>query len=244
MKRGIKYFKVITFLIACSITKANSQQGLQIGIEVTPQMSWIINNNDQTNTQFQYQNTLSGSFGITTQYNFTNTLGAGINVLYSSQGQRYRLNNIERIKKTEYVKVPLLLIYNYSLNNNTNLIGKIGPQYSIMMGAQLIDIEGNEILSNYSEAYQSYDIGFVLITGIGNKITEHIYLDASVRFDYGITDTENKNYKKNINDPLEVPITNGYSLGINSRSIANNMTGGISIGIRYLFRHGTMQELE
>jgi hypothetical protein len=113
-----------------------------------------------------------------------------------------------------------------------------------MMGAQLIDIEGNEILSNYSEAYQSYDIGFVLITGIGNKITEHIYLDASVRFDYGITDTENKNYKKNINDPLEFPITNGYSLGINSRSIANNMTGGISIGIRYLFRHGTMQELE
>ena len=49
--------------------------------------------------------------------------------------------------------------------------------------------------------------------------------------------------KKNINNPLEVPITNGYSLEINSRAIANNMSAGITIGIRYLFRNETIQDL-
>ena len=243
MKKVLQYFKVITLIIVCSITKATGQKGLHLGIEVTPQISWILNNDDQTNAQFKYLNTLSGSFGITSHYFFSNGFGAGINVLYSSQGQRYKLNEIELTKKAEYLKLPLLAIYNYSITNTINFIGKIGPQLSIIMGAQLTDIDGNDLVHNHKEAYQNYEVGIVISTGIANKITEHIYLDASMRFDYGITDAENKNYNKNINNPLEVPITNGYSLGINSRAIANNMAAGITIGIRYLFRNETIHSL-
>ena len=61
-----------------------------------------MNNDDQTNAQFKYLNTLSGSFGITSHYFFSNGFGAGINVLYSSQGQRYKLNEIEIIQLLEY----------------------------------------------------------------------------------------------------------------------------------------------
>ena len=241
MKKSILLASIITTAIIVSTKNADAQQGIQFGIEGSPQMSWIINNDDQTNKQFEYQNTFNGSFGISGQYGFTKNMGIGLNALYSIQGQRFKLSGIERTKQIEYLKIPLIFTYNYEFNSDIKFIGKIGPQLGVLTNAKLIDKDGDAIVGNHKEAYEDYDFEGVLYAGIGYKINDNVFIDASLRFDYGFTDAENKNYTKNINNPYELIQTNGYSTNTNSRKIANNITSGLSFGIRYVFNNTTSE---
>ncbi len=172
----MKKIAVTVALIAANMivhpNNAKAQEGFQAGIEGTPQMSWLINKDDMDNNQFEYLNTLNSSFGISAQYGYSPTMGVGFNVLYSYQGQRYKFEGVEQIRKTEYLKIPLQLIF--------------------------------------------------------FKLTEMLSIDASLRGDYGFTDAENKDYKKNINHP------NGAV--ISSRVITNNATAGVTVGLRYVFK--------
>lgn len=205
-----------------------AQEGFQLGIEGTPQMSWLMNADDKDNVKYEALNTFMGSFGISFQYGFTKSLGIGLNALYSFQGQRYKFDGLEQIKKLEYIKIPLTLNYNYEINENWLFIGKIGPQIDLLSNAKLTDKDGNNIVSDQKNAYEDFDIGGVVSAGFGLKLTEMLTLDAALRADCGVTDAENKDYKKNINHP------NGAVVA--SRAITYNTTAGITIGLRYAFK--------
>lgn len=211
-----------------------AQKGFQIGAEGTPQLSWIINKDDNDNKKFEYKTTFNSSFGITGEYGFTENMGIAINVLYSFQGQRFKLNDVERIKKIEYVKIPLMFAYNYELSSSVIFMGKIGPQLGLLTKARLTDKDGNNIVSDQKAAYEDFDIGAVAYAGVGYKINENLCIHANLRFDYAFTDAENKDYKHNINNPLVV--SNGNGTSNTSRAIANNMTAGLTFGVRYLFK--------
>lgn len=234
MKKSVLFGAIVATTIIMSTERAIAQKGLLIGTEGTPQMSWIMNQDDQDNDKFEFKNTLSASFGISGQYGFTQNLGIGLNALYSFQGQQFKLNGIERIKKVEYLKIPLMFTYNYEFNSVVKFIGKIGPQLDLLTNARLTDVDGNNIVGNHKEAYEDFDIAGVISLGAGYKIADNLFLDTSVRFDYAFTDAENKDYNKNINNPGELIFTNGYSYPVNNRKIANNMTSGLTVGIRYL----------
>lgn len=217
-------------LMTLSFLNVNAQKGLMLGSEGTPQMSWLLNKDDLNDSKFKYVNTFSGSFGLTGQYGFDKNMGVGINFLYSFQGQRYEINQVERIKKIEYLKIPVMFIYCYELNSDFMLFGKLGPQVGILTSARLTDKDGNNIVANHKEAYEDYDIGAVAAVGVGYKLNDNFIVDAAVRYDYGFTDAENKSYKKNINDPFGSANGNGFS----DRADTNNETLGLTIGIRYL----------
>jgi len=207
---------------------ANAQEGFQLGIEGTPQMSWLMNKDDQNNTSFENVNTYNGSFGISLQYGFTKSAGIGLNGLYSYQGQSFKLDGVEQIKKLEYLKIPLMFVYNYEINSNWCFIGKIGPQLDLLMNAKLTDKDGNDIVSDQKNAYANYDIAGVASAGFGLRLNDNLSLDAALRYDYGFTDAENKDYKKNINHPNGAIIIN--------RATTYNTTAGITVGLRYLFK--------
>ena len=128
---------------------------------------------------------------------------------------------------------PLLFIYTYELNSNLNLIGKIGPQLGLLMKAELIDKDGNSIIKDHKPAYQDFDIGGVVNAGLGIKLNDKLSLDVLLRYDYGFTDAENKDYPNNINNPITGSAINGNSMA--NRAITNNMTAGLTVGVKYLF---------
>jgi hypothetical protein len=152
----------------------------------------------------------------------------GLTVLYSFQGQRYKFDGVEQIKKLEYLKLPLMLIYYYEINPDWVFTGKISPQLDLLANAKLPDKDGNNIVSNQKNAYEDFDIAAVVSTGIGYKLNENLSLYVALRFDYGFADAENKDYKKNINHPNgAVTIT---------RALTSNATGGLTVGLRYLIK--------
>lgn len=228
----MKKIAVTVALIATNMivhpNSSKAQEGFQAGIEGTPQMSWLINMDDVDNYKFEYMNTLNSSFGISAQYGYSTTMGVGLNVLYSYQGQRYKFEGVEQIRKTEYLKIPLQLIFFNDIGTNWMFIGKIGPQLGLLMNARLTNKDGDEIITDHKNAYEDFDFGAALSLGFGYKLTEMLSIDAAFRGDYAFTDSENKDYKKNINHPNGAVIT--------SRAITNNATAGVTVGLRYLFK--------
>ncbi len=228
----MKKIAVTVALIAANVIAqpygASAQEGFRVGIEGTPQMSWLMNNDDQKNTSFEEVNTFNGSCGISAGYGFSKNFGVGLYALYSMQGERFKFNGVEQYKKLDYVKIPLMLVYFTEINSNWVFFGKIGPQLDLLMTAKLTDKDGNNIVSDQKNAYANYDIAGAASAGLGLKLTEMLMLDAALSYDYGFTDAENKDYKKNINHPNGAVVT--------SRAMTYNSTAGLTIGLRYLFK--------
>ena len=89
---------LFTLLIAgLSIYKANAQQGFSLSVKGNPQFSFLQNKDDNNNSNYSTKATFNAAFGLGGEYGFNNHYGVGIDVLYSLQGQRYILNNIEYI---------------------------------------------------------------------------------------------------------------------------------------------------
>lgn len=215
-------------------TKVNAQEGFQLGVEGTPQLSWLVNKDDMDNANYETLPTFNAAFGLNSAYGFNENFGIGLNALYSFQGQRYKFIGIERVRKVEYIKIPLMFIYTGNINTNMMFIGKIGPQLGLLTNAKLCDADGNVIVSDQKTAYESMDWGAVINTGVGFMLAESWYLDVMLRFDYAFTDAEDNDYKLNINNP----ISNGNGNGViitSDRASTYNTTAGLTIGLRYLF---------
>src|SRR4051812_49172020 len=104
---------VIFAASAMIINPIKAQQCFQVGAQVTPQMSWLMNRNDVDNPDFTYLSTFRGAVGLTSQFGCTDNIGIGLDVLYSMQGQRFKLSGVERFKQVDYLKVPVTFIYTY-----------------------------------------------------------------------------------------------------------------------------------
>ena len=217
-----------------STSHVNAQEGMQIGIEATPHFSWLLNSDDRDNNNYENLGTLAGSFGVSGQYGFTDNHAVGLNVLYSFQGQRYKLNAAERYKAVEYLKIPLLYVYSFGLTDNVRFIGKIGPQLDLVTNARLMDADFNDIVSDQKDAYQDAGLDVVGSAGFGFMLNDNWSFDAAVRYDIGLTDAEDSGYGRNINDPIR-------SVRASGRSMTNNSTLGVTLGLRYTFgATGTM----
>lgn len=222
----------LSFIAALLVSAgAVAQSGLQVGVQGVPQMSWLMNSDDRDNGAFEYLPTINGAFGLTLQYGFTDNFGIGLDGLYSMQGQRYELDGIEYYKRIDYIKIPLMFTYSTSLSSSVMLLGKIGPQAGILIDAKLQDKDGDEVVSNQSAGYMDYDIGGVAMLGAGFNLSEVLILETSLRYDFGFTDAEDKDYHRSLNDP-DAP-TNGVNEG---RAVTNNMTAGVNIGLKYLIQ--------
>lgn len=229
MKTTILKIGIFAVIFIVPIGWANAQEKYHLGVQGTPHVSWMVNADDRDNPNFESVGTILGSFGITGECDFTENTGIGIDVLYSLQGQRYKLSGTERIKKVDYVKIPVMIVYKYEITPEAMFIGKLGPQAGILANARLTDKDGNNIVSDQKSAYEDFEFSGVAMGGFGFKLDEKFFIDAMLRFDYGFTDAENKDYKANINDPTG----NIEGVNITNRATTNNTTAGVTIGLKY-----------
>jgi opacity protein-like surface antigen len=238
MKKAI-FLTAIVISIAMPVTRSfaqdmdkvslDGQKGFQIGIQGTPQFSWLMNSDDHGNSSFTNMTTVNSSFGVDAHYGFSEMHGIGLDVIYSMQGQRYKLSGTERYKQIDYVKIPLTYDYTMGISPNILFIGRIGPQLGFLSNAWIADKSGSHIGASQTNAYQSTDFGAVIGAGLGFKLAEKLYLDLVIRYDYGFTNAEDKNHNLGINN------TETGSLGDASsgRASTYNSTLGLLIGLRY-----------
>ena len=212
----------------CSIFICSSifaQEGFRAGLKGGPQSTWMFNADDSDDSDWLYRNTVRSMFGFSLGYNFNDGVGVGLDLIFSSQGQRYELNDLDQFRKLNYFKVPLMLNLNTTPEKVTFGYLNVGPQFSFLMSARQGDVDlgiinlGDE---DISEFYNGVTVGGVLAFGAGWNLTDFLQLTTGLRFDFDFTDAEDKD----------------YILIDSDRSPTYNATAALEIGIRYVLRTG------
>ena len=111
--------------ILISSNNTYAQRGFQVGVEASPQFSYLVNKADFESGLYKTKHAFNGGFGISTQVGLTENLGIGLNVLYSFQGDRYEWRGVKRYKTLEYVKIPLMFTVSVPLGMDMLFLGNI-----------------------------------------------------------------------------------------------------------------------
>ena len=214
-----KIFLAVLAIAAFAMNnQANAQKGFSVSVKATPQFSFLQNKDDRDNNSIDKKATFNASFGAGAGYNFTDKLGAGMDVLYSMQGQRYKTNGFEVNQKVNYLKVPVYFSYISNPSKTVSFTGKIGPQVSFLTGSKLTDNDGNNIKSDTKDLYKNVTFGGMAAAGAQFKLDKKLYLTTMARFDYDFTNAEDHN-------------KSFYPAG---RAKTYNMTTGLEVGLKYI----------
>jgi|ERR1041385_147667 hypothetical protein len=211
---------------------AIAQRGVQLGVEGIPQLSWLANKNDKDNGAIKYLGTFRGAAGITSQFNWSDNWGIGLNVDYSWQGQRFKYAGIERFKQVDYVKIPLMLVYNSDPSRNVMFLAKLGPELNILSRARLTDKDGN-LIADQKPAYLKSDLGGLLSLGLQYNISDHLILETSLRGDMTFNNAEDTKYAYNINDPIGKLTGNMFRSPDRAKTVSTTL--GFVFGLKYAF---------
>lgn len=213
---------LITALLIAGLSniKVNAQQGFSVSVKATPQFSFLQNKDDRNNSSYNNKVTINPGFGIGADYGFHNHLGVGFDALFSFQGQRYTLNNIEYDQKVNYLKIPVYFTYNSGAAKPISFIGKIGPQVSFLSDANFADKDGNKIIADTKDRYKTATFGGAAVAGAQYKLGKQTFLSTALRFDYDFTNAEDDTYS-------------GYTFG---RAKTYNSTLGLEVGLEYIIK--------
>jgi hypothetical protein len=200
-----------------------AQEGaIRIGAVLLPQSTWLLNQDDSdAGPELDYESTWGFAGGVSASYNFTDYLGVGLDVLYSSQGQKYKgtkSGTTYTAKATlNYLKLPLLFRFNTDPNSVVQFNAFLGPQFSFLLSYKdrfeddvpllrtNIEVSGKEMIITTGNTptgeeltapiYKSFLPGAVLGFGIGIKPTDALLISLHIRADYAFGDAENKDAK-------------------------------------------------
>lgn len=218
MKKFFIYTAMFMGLVTAN--RVNAQQGFSVSVKGTPQFSFLQNKDDNNNNSYSRKATFNTNFGLGAGYNFTKYLGVGVDVLYSLQGQKYDLSNVEYKQKINYVKVPVYFTYNSDASKIVSFIGKVGPQVSFLTDAKLTDNNSGKTVDDTKDRYKTTTFGGAALAGVQFKVQPELYVTTAARFDYDFTNAEDKNYYS-------------YAQG---RAKTYNSTVGLEVGLKYMIK--------
>jgi opacity protein-like surface antigen len=219
MKKSVLFTIAAAMLTISTVNVASAQKGFYIGVQGQQQLSGMYNSDDADNAKFDYKASPSTAFGLNGGYNFNKHIGVSAEAMYSIEGQRYELNNVEFRKKISYVKVPLLFTYNTNPAAKVMFIAKAGPQIGLLTKANLKNGDGDVLVKDTKDSYETVTFGAAAGAGVRVNLAKHLFLDAGLKFDGNFTNSE----VKTVNE------TNV------ARAKTYNMNGGIEAGIKYFF---------
>lgn len=199
--------------------QSNAQQGLRIGINVMPQNTWMLNDDDSADGNHEYLPTFGMAYGVSLGYNFGDNFGLELNPMFSSQGQKSKSYGFEFSQRNDYFKVPVLLSFNTNPYGKVQFLGKVGPQVEFLASSKLKDVDNDVLVDDTKESYSSVNVGAVLSLGTAFSVTDFLQLTAGFRFDGSFNNIENQ-------DEPFYPV---------NRASTFNLTGGLDIGLKLLF---------
>jgi opacity protein-like surface antigen len=236
-----------------------AQRGLQLGVRIAPQMTYYNNADDNDEGPSLDIVFPSGGVqgGLSVDYHFSDNVGVGLNFLYSGQSAKYEgvtevagvtLATFERTAKFGYFKIPLLFTFNTNPDGGSMLLVSTGPQLSFLTGAkfestttptggsaQTFTESDFQRLNNFKfqETFSSSTFDWVFNIGARFKVADNMYIDAGFRFDYTLTDPEDKDFTiPNTNVKYWQTEQNNGTL--KPRAKSSWITGGLNLGFTYV----------
>jgi len=134
--------KKIVLLVTSALIGFSSmaQEGIHIGVKGGPQYSFMLNSDISDAQEIDFIGTWSSAFDVTTNYHFSETLWAGIDLMFSTISQKYEFyesapSDFDAKLDAKYMRIPVLLHFNSDPSAPVMFKGFFGPQFSLLNGA-------------------------------------------------------------------------------------------------------------
>jgi hypothetical protein len=247
----------LSLLVAATLLLASSalsaQKGIEIGVHFTPGSSWILNSEDfAEDDDLNFRGTFGYNVGATLGFNLTDGFGIGTGIIYNKGGQNY-ITGYDGVAKADqntfarqlsYIRVPILLKVNGSLDAGSSSFFRIGPHFDFIQKANynykwnsgILPAPGTEInedMLDYSltggtpyKIYNKMVIGLTLEMGGQINITESLKLIMALHLSGSLTNSEDEDA------PYVYPSTG--TLLSPERSTAWNTMVGFTVGMNYV----------
>ncbi len=240
------FFPIIIVLFALT---GFAQKGVHFGFKGMPQTTWMFNSHNSDNANYRFIKTWGHAYGPSIDYHFKETVGIAIDVLISTQGQKFSVcrtcDDEPFYLKMRYVKLPLLLTFNTSADVPVMFVGQFGPQFGFLTKAEVRnDFDALIPTLDVKDEYKAVNIGWVLGFGIGFNLTDFLQLSLGMRFDFAFTDAEKKpEFPANATAATAADAASYYyyyptdpKLDFRERPSTFNATGALEIGFKYILR--------
>ena len=228
--------KIITFAILCAVigSTAFCQKGVHFGFTSAFNVTLIVNqNNNETfidhpshrGKELAYIK--SKIFGYHTGgvvgYNFTENLGAQVELIYSKTGTTYEDDfggsdalHVFRDINLSYFQIPILFKYTSTRGDVARFAGKIGPVIGFLLSSsETLELNGNTITDLDSDKFQSFDAGINLGVGTDIFVMDELYINVGLDFYYGISDINTDIWRYPSKNDVEYEGSHNFRAGLN-----------------------------
>lgn len=226
-------------------------QKFRLGVRAMPQLSAIWNAEDADSDTLIRQSTSGIGLGVSVSYLVQPKWEVELNVLFSSQGQRYQIRDTTAARlfrrydlNLTYIKIPVLLKYRTPLDESTTLAVYAGPQIQLLAGASevisdtiTVDYSGTGIST--SNKYTGINYSAVIGAELQFAINEKLIFYTGVRAEYGFRDVENKSVTWAQDGFAETPYYDNfygpsYPRATPRTEKSTNFVIGATVGISYI----------
>jgi len=172
-KRNLFVFFLL-LLIGYRVT--GQTNGLYIGLERSPQVSWLYTGNSALHSRIR----LGDQYGLLVHYDFYKQLGIAMDAVISTQEVGLNWQETSYQLRSRYVKIPLQLNYTHLPMGPFSLVGRIGPEVTILTEASL---NQNEQSNNVKAVFRDVGIGAAAYAGFRLSIVDFVSLNLGIRLD-------------------------------------------------------------
>lgn len=211
----MKKVNVLAAVFCMAAGSLSAQNGFYLGVEGVPQFSFLLNADDADNNTIDPETTFSGAFGIAGGYGFNDNIGLELGVLYSMEGEKKTIADVEVFERVDFIKIPLLFTYNTDPSKSVMFRAKVGPQLSLLTNASVKDWDSNDLVEDNKDVYNNAVFGAALNIGASFKLTDQLFFDAGIKGDIGFTNLEDEDHTAYVSGRAStLPLTTGLEIGL------------------------------
>ena len=195
-------------------------QKVELGFRIMPTFTAMEFNTSDGGT-VKAEGTIGWGIGGFLGVNFTNHVGAQVEVIYTTLSQQYKEADITHDITLKYVNIPLLLSLNTGKDKPVNFNVVAGPQIGLNVGSDINSQSSDGTTSAQAKLQvKKSDIGFAFGAGIDFGLTSTVRLGLGYRGVRGLID---------ISDSSNALTTDDYYVLDRTKTITNAVYVGISL---------------
>jgi hypothetical protein len=199
MKARKSFFLFYALLFA---TNLYGQKKFNVITLAMPERTFLINERDKEIAEASLLNKLpsySTALGIILRHQIKGRSYFNYGLMYSYQGQKLNMNfsNLNNHKgKTilSYLKIPMLVQYNFLNKENFSMFIQAGPQISLLIIEEGAIVKGTDIVE-VGGGYRPVVLDGVASIGMECKIWKNLFYILQLRFDHSLHYVNNTSYK-------------------------------------------------
>ena len=183
----MKQILAIVFLLFLTTNVIFAQQGLEIGLKVLPQTTWIFNDDDfAAGSELDFEPKFEMAYGLNVGVNLSDRFGIQSGIIYSPQGQKYAHKNELLLgtaaKSSEinlnYLQVPVLLKFNSDPMAVFSFVMGAGVQFGFLQNAAYyinnVQVDSLVLGDNPANFYNEKDLSVIFNIGTQINVTEPV----------------------------------------------------------------------